>query len=59
MPFIAEGPKVDLDLFGWSLTVSESGLWSAWGLAAKGTLGVLASLTLAATTETTEEETKV
>ena len=33
------------------LTVSEHGLLAAWGLLAKGTLGVLASLTLAATTE--------
>jgi len=33
------------------VSVSEPGLLAAWGLLAKGTLGVLASLTLAATTE--------
>ena len=33
------------------LSVSEHGLLGAWGLLAKGTLGVLASLLLAATTE--------
>lgn len=50
IPFVAEGPRVDLPLpGGWS--VSESGLVAAWGLAVKGTLGVLASLTLASTTE--------
>lgn len=52
IPFIAEGPQVAVALpGGWELSVSEPGLLAAWGLAAKGTLGVLASLTLAATTE--------
>ena len=47
MPFIATGPRVDV----LGVTVSESGLTAAWALLVKGTLGVLASLTLAATTE--------
>jgi len=47
MPFIATGPRTEL----LGLTVSEPGLLAAWGLLAKGTLGVVASLTLAATTE--------
>lgn len=47
IPFIATGPRTEL----LGLTVSEPGLLSAWALLAKGTLGVLASLTLAATTE--------
>ncbi len=47
MPFIATGPRTEL----LGLTVSEPGLLAAWGLLAKGTLGVIASLTLAATTE--------
>lgn len=46
MPFVARGPYVEV----LGLSVSESGLWSAWALLAKGSLGVLASLTLAATT---------
>ncbi|NYJ00405.1 cobalt/nickel transport system permease protein [Nocardioides thalensis] len=50
MPFVARGPEVDFLGIG----LSESGLLAAWGLAAKGTLGVLASLTLAATTEPTD-----
>lgn len=50
MPFVARGPEVDVLGIG----LSESGLLAAWGLAAKGTLGVLASLTLAATTEPTD-----
>ncbi|HWJ09917.1 MAG TPA: cobalt ECF transporter T component CbiQ [Nocardioides sp.] len=55
IPFIAEGPRVAVPLpGGWELSLSESGLLAAWGLAVKGTLGVLASLTLAATTEPTE-----
>lgn len=47
VPFIAEGPRIDVV----GLSLSEPGLWAAWGLLAKGTIGVLASLTLAATTE--------
>ncbi len=47
IPFIATGPQVEV----LGVTVSEPGLLAAWGLAVKGTLGVLASLTLAATTE--------
>jgi len=47
MPFIATGPRVDV----LGVTVSQPGLTAAWALLVKGTLGVLASLTLAATTE--------
>lgn len=47
LPFVAHGPRTEVV----GLSLSESGLLSAWGLLAKGTLGVLASLTLAATTE--------
>ena len=47
MPFIATGPRVDV----LGVAVSQPGLAAAWGLLVKGTLGVLASLTLAATTE--------
>jgi cobalt/nickel transport system permease protein len=47
VPFIAEGTRIEV--FG--LSVSQPGLLAAWGLLAKGTLGVLASLTLAATTD--------
>ena len=47
IPFIATGPQVEV----LGVAVSEPGLLAAWGLVVKGTLGVLASLTLAATTE--------
>lgn len=47
LPFIAHGPRIDV----LGISVSEAGLLAGWGLLAKGTLGVLASLTLAATTE--------
>lgn len=47
MPFVATGPRVEV----LGVPVSEAGLLAAWALLAKGTLGVLASLTLAATTE--------
>ncbi|MET8523658.1 cobalt ECF transporter T component CbiQ [Nocardioides sp. NPDC004968] len=46
MPFIAHGPRIDV----LGLSLSESGLLSAWGLLVKGTLGVIAGLLLAATT---------
>lgn len=50
IPFIALGPKVDI----LGLSVSEPGLVAAGALLIKGTLGVLASLLLAATTEPVE-----
>jgi cobalt/nickel transport system permease protein len=50
LPFVATGATTEV----LGLTVSEPGLLAAWGLLAKGTLGVLASLTLAATTEPQE-----
>jgi cobalt/nickel transport system permease protein len=47
IPFVAHGPRIDV----LGVSVSEAGLLAGWALLAKGTLGVLASLTLAATTE--------
>jgi cobalt/nickel transport system permease protein len=47
MPFIATGPQVEV----LGVSLSRSGLLAAATLLVKGTLGVLASLTLAATTE--------
>jgi cobalt/nickel transport system permease protein len=47
MPFVATGPKTEV----LGLQLSENGLWGAWNILAKGTLGVVASVLLAATTE--------
>ena len=47
MPFVATGPTTEI----LGVTVSRTGLWGAWSLIAKATLGVLAGLTLAATTQ--------
>jgi cobalt/nickel transport system permease protein len=47
LPFIATGPKVEV----LGIPLSENGLWGAWNLLAKATLGVVASILLAATTE--------
>jgi cobalt/nickel transport system permease protein len=47
MPFIAAGPTVQVG----PLRLAEAGLLGAWALLAKGTLGVMASLVLATTTE--------
>ncbi|WP_181310349.1 cobalt ECF transporter T component CbiQ [Nocardioides campestrisoli] len=47
VPFVAVGPRVDV----LGLPLSEAGLVAAAGLLMKGTLGVVAALTLAATTE--------
>ncbi len=46
MPFF--GPEPDVQVLGISLSVA--GLWAAWGILAKATLGVLAAIILAATT---------
>lgn len=50
MPVIARGPQIEV----LGVSVSESGLLAAWTLLAKGTLGVIAGLTLAATTSPPE-----
>jgi cobalt/nickel transport system permease protein len=47
LPFIATGPRIDF----LGISVSESGLLGAWNILAKGSLGVAASVLLAATTE--------
>lgn len=46
MPFVGPGP--DVDVLGVGL--SRAGLWSAWGIGARGSLGVGASIVLGATT---------
>ncbi|MET8954466.1 cobalt ECF transporter T component CbiQ [Streptomyces sp. NPDC004393] len=50
MPFVAEGERVHV----LGLSLSAGGLWGAWNVLAKGTLGVAASVLLAATTELRE-----
>jgi cobalt/nickel transport system permease protein len=47
LPFVAAGERTDV--FG--LSVSQQGLMGAWNVLAKGSLGVVASILLAATTE--------
>ena len=46
MPFLGSAPKFE---FGF-LTLSEAGTWAAFGILIKGTIGVMTSITLAATT---------
>ncbi|MDJ1136404.1 cobalt ECF transporter T component CbiQ [Streptomyces iconiensis] len=46
LPFVAEGARVEV----LGLSLSEAGLWGAWNVLAKGTLGVAASVLLASTT---------
>lgn len=50
MPFVAEGPRTEV----LGLSLSVNGLWGAWNILAKGTLGVAASVLLASTTELRE-----
>ncbi|URN16456.1 MULTISPECIES: cobalt ECF transporter T component CbiQ [Streptomyces] len=50
MPFVVPGEPVGV----LGVTVSAAGLWDAWNVLAKGTLGVAASVLLAATTELRE-----
>ncbi|MGW1618248.1 cobalt ECF transporter T component CbiQ [Streptomyces sp. NPDC002172] len=50
MPFVAEGRQVGV----LGLSLSVNGLWGAWNVLVKGTLGVAASVLLAATTELRE-----
>jgi cobalt/nickel transport system permease protein len=47
LPLLAAGPRVDV----LGLSLSEEGLLAGWNILAKGTLGVVASILLAATTD--------
>jgi len=47
MPFVATGPRVEV----WGLSLSVEGLWGGWGLLAKATLALMASIVLVSTTE--------
>ncbi|MET8141644.1 cobalt ECF transporter T component CbiQ [Sphaerisporangium sp. NPDC005288] len=47
LPIIGLGERVEV----LGLSLSSAGLWSAWNILAKATLGVVASILLAATTE--------
>jgi len=47
LPFVATGERVDV----LGLSLSSEGLLAAWNIAVKGTLGVVASILLAATTD--------
>jgi len=47
LPFIAQGERIDV----LGVAVSQPGLLAAWNILAKATLGVIASILLAATTE--------
>ena len=46
LPFVGQGERVEV----LGLSLSVAGLWAAWNILAKGTLGVAASVILAATT---------
>jgi cobalt/nickel transport system permease protein len=46
LPLIGSAPHTDL----LGVSLSEPGLWAAWNIVAKGTLGVAASIVLASTT---------
>ncbi|GIU92799.1 MAG: cobalt ECF transporter T component CbiQ [Acidimicrobiia bacterium] len=50
LPFLGGGPRIEVA----GVLVSLEGLWGAWNILAKGTLGVGASVVLVATTEIPE-----
>lgn len=50
LPFTAAGERIDIA----GLSLSTTGLYAAWGIVVKGTLGVAAALTVAATTAAAE-----
>ena len=50
LPFVGRGPYVEVGF----LTLSEAGLWGAWNIVVKGTIGVAASCLLTATTPVPE-----
>lgn len=49
LPFLGAGPQIEV----LGLELSREGLWGAWNILVKGTLGVTASVILVSTTEVT------
>jgi cobalt/nickel transport system permease protein len=47
LPLVGRGERIDV----WFLSLSREGLWGAWNILAKATLGAAASIVLAATTQ--------
>ncbi|HSI93281.1 MAG TPA: cobalt ECF transporter T component CbiQ [Jiangellaceae bacterium] len=47
LPFVSMGPRID----ALGMSLSEDGLLAGWNILAKGTLGVVAAIVLAATTD--------
>lgn len=47
IPFVASGERIDV----LGVSVSEAGLWGAWNIVAKATIGATATILLAATTD--------
>ena len=50
LPIVGADPRVEV----LGLSLSEPGLWAAWNIVVKGTLGVLAAIVLSSTTPVTE-----
>ena len=50
LPIVGRDPRIEV----WFLSLSEPGLWGAWNIVVKGTLGVLATSLLIATTTVPE-----
>ena len=50
LPFVGRGPQVEV----LGVSLSEAGLWGMWNIVIKGTLGVAATVVLAATTSVPE-----
>jgi cobalt/nickel transport system permease protein len=46
LPIVGRGPRVDV----LGISLSEAGLWAAWNIVIKGTLGIAATVVLASTT---------
>jgi cobalt/nickel transport system permease protein len=50
LPFVSRGERVDV----LGVSLSESGMWAAWNIVAKGTLGAAIAVVLVATTQVTD-----
>jgi len=48
LPFVGNGDRVRVDVLG--IHLSQPGLWAAWNIIIKGTLGVAATIVMVATT---------
>lgn len=54
LPFIGTGPRTEVDVGFWSVSLSVDGLWACWGILIRAVVGATAAIVVTATTPVAE-----